>query len=92
MTREERNAIYDMAVDKFGRDKQLVVAMEELAELQVEIAHFMRSRGNKKNLMEEMADVLIMLEQVERMAGIDNADVLAVGHKKIERLRERLTQ
>lgn len=50
-------------IQKNGKEKQMLVAMEELAELQQAISHFLRGRDH--NISEEMADVYIMLAELQ---------------------------
>lgn len=97
MTREER-AICREAVDTYGTEQQMVVAVEELSELQKELCKHLRGDGNPRAMMEEIADVEIMLEQVKYMmsgddgrcrVGVD-AGIEAWKQCKLARLRERL--
>lgn len=53
----------DPIAKKNGKEVISVVAIEECSELQKEITKMMRERGNKMNLLEEMADVYICLAQ-----------------------------
>ena len=94
---EEEKKIYEAAIGKWGETMQLVVAVEELAELQQAIAKAIRSRTQEtvQHVMEEAADVSIMLEQIGL---IFSEDVEKNGLKaaaqikaeKIERLHRRL--
>lgn len=52
-------------VDKYTEEKQLLIAMEELSELQKEISKYIREKNNKEELAEEIADVLIMIDQIK---------------------------
>lgn len=83
----ERREIYKRAVKKFGFKAQFLAAIEELAELQVEIAKELNGkRPDITNLIDEVADVKIMIEQIEYMLNIDvsvNARIL----KKIDKLK-----
>ena len=88
---EERAQVYAMALDKFGAGKQLVVAIEEMSEVQKEICKAIRGEVNLMHLAEEVADVSIMMEQLRLMFGI-NGEVCAVMDAKVERLRQRIEQ
>lgn len=57
-------AICRRALDTFGADMQMLVAIEELSELQKELCKNRRGRENQTNIAEEIADVQIMLEQM----------------------------
>lgn len=62
----QRIAIYKKASKKWGAQSQLIVALEELSELQVEIAKQLNGkREGIKELIDELADARIMIEQVE---------------------------
>ncbi len=80
------------AIITYGEDKQQLVAIEELSELQKAIVKFFRKPDNPKcaeDIAEEMADVYIMLKQLE----IIHKNTTAVGkniHFKIKRLADRL--
>ena len=56
--------ICEQAVKHFGYDSQTMVAIEEMAELQKELCKHSRGRSNFYQIAEEIADVLIMMEQM----------------------------
>ena len=87
--RIERNKVYFQLFNKYGVDKQLIVANEELSELQKEICKCLRRKGTRENLVEEVADVSIMLEQIIYSFNIDD-EVEKVVEEKIKRTKERL--
>ncbi|MBQ9732648.1 MAG: hypothetical protein IJV74_00260 [Clostridia bacterium] len=60
----ERAEVYRAAFDSYKSENQLIVAVEELSELQKELCKVLRGEGNSEALAEEMADVTIMLEQL----------------------------
>ena len=55
--------LYSGLIDKYN-DKQIVVAIEELSELQKELCKHLRDKTNMQNIIEEIADVVIMVEQL----------------------------
>ena len=59
------DSIFKQAVDRWGSELQIVVAIEELAELQKELCKSLRGTGNTDAISEEMADVKLMLSQLE---------------------------
>lgn len=85
----ERCAVYSDALDVFGGDTQLTVAVEELSECQKEICKVLRGDGDLEHLAEEVADATIMLEQVRIMFDI-NDSVCEQMDAKIERLKKRI--
>lgn len=83
------NEILNKAIEVYGEDSQLNVAIEEMAELQKEICKRKRGIGSNLNLAEEIADVEIMLSQLKIITG--NAKMVEVyKQRKIERLAKRL--
>ena len=80
---EKRLAILDEAVTTFGKEKQVDMMIEEMAELTKALLN--ERRGRESNISEEIADVLIMAEQMKII--FNNADsVEAYRQGKINRL------
>ena len=90
MTQDQRVTL-QMAIDKYGTQKQSMVAMEECAEL-IQAISKMQRKGSLNNLIEEMADVLIMIEQLKMMFCIKNSVVEKVVDAKIERLSTNMSK
>jgi hypothetical protein len=84
-----RGLIYNKALEHYGFDNQLIIAVEELSEAQKEICKFFRGEGNIDHIAEEVADAFIMLEQVERIFGIRDK-VTREMEKKVLRLSQRI--
>lgn len=89
MDRLEREEVYRMAVACFGKLHQKIVAIEEMAELIQAICKDFRGKLNMENLVEEMADVQIMLDQLQIIYDAHEA-VDAAMELKIKRLRQLL--
>lgn len=83
--------LVDEAIKHYGDTHQKVVAMEEMSELIKEISKDIRGQGNIDHITEEVADVYIMLMQLEKMYGITLSALHAKINKKLERLKERIT-
>ena len=79
------------AIDTFGVDMQLNVAVEEFAELTKEICKHKRGSDNVSNIIEEMADCYIMLEQIKMILGLGNSVIEDAMIIKIQRLKNRLS-
>ena len=75
--------------DKFALDNRLNQLMEECAELICVANHYRRGRVPKKNIAEEMADVLVMIDQVRGKMGINMSDIDAIASYKIRRALNR---
>ena len=82
----------DRAIETYGKDMQLTVAVEELSELIKEICKYKRGADNRKAIIEEMADCYIMLEQLSLIFDIPNHAINEVVDKKITRLEKRLEE
>lgn len=63
--------IISRAVDHFGKESQIAKAIEEMAELTTELARFQNNKGMAINIIEEIADVAIMIEQLKYIFGPD---------------------
>lgn len=85
---------YRKAIETYGAYAQTVVAIEELSELQKELCKAIRTGigdpENRDHIAEEIADVYIILEQMEMLYDLDTVDLWKA--KKIERLKKRLEE
>lgn len=79
-----REPIYRSAIDTFGPQLQFIQLREEIAELQVAMARYERKRESIDSVIEEVADVTIMVEQARLMLGPALVD--AVIEQKLARL------
>lgn len=86
---ERQEALLQRAINVFGEEAQQKMAIEEMAELQKEICKLWRGFDNHKDLAEEIADVKIMLEQLEIMFDLQPC-VHYFMERKLERLKARL--
>jgi NTP pyrophosphatase (non-canonical NTP hydrolase) len=82
--------LYEKAIEKFGKDNQLTVAVEEFSELTKEICKHKRGADNLDNIIEEMADCYIMLSQLQIIFGIDYEDLMNAIDQKEKRLGKNL--
>lgn len=99
----KQRRLLDRATEVFGVEHQWRMTQEECGELIVAINHNLRGRGSVDAVIEEIADVLIMVEQAMRML-CRNEHLLTnslpgepnrVEHRveqKLERLEQRLFQ
>lgn len=84
----EFDRVIRLAVETYGRESQTQMLFEEMAELQDALCKFARGRDTADHVCEELADVMIMCQQ---MAVIyDPARVQEWGRYKINRLKALL--
>lgn len=94
--------INNETMDRYGIERQSLVAMEELSELQKAISKLVRNpeektkplefKGLRQNLIEEMADVLICMGQLIEFYKLDRYDIQSVIDSKQERQAKRLEE
>lgn len=87
----ERREVYARALNRWGITNQSVVAIEELSECQKEICKQLRGIGDMEHMAEEIADSIIMLEQLQMIFNIGNL-VAQYMDSKIERLYSRINE
>ena len=88
---KEKIKILKMATEKWGKNAQILMALEEMAELSKELLKNMnRNSVNKNNITEEMADVYILLEQLKTIYGILEDDINNIVEEKINKLEIKL--
>ena len=89
-------------MDRYGIERQSLVAMEELSELQKAISKLVRNpeektkplefKGLRHNLIEEMADVLICMDQLIEFYQIERDEIQELIQAKQARQRKRLEE
>lgn len=94
--------INNETMDRYGIERQSLVAMEELSELQKAISKLVRNpeektkplefKGLRHNLIEEMADVLICMDQLINFYKIDRSEIQELIQAKQERQAKRLKE
>lgn len=94
MSEKQVKSIYQLAVEKWGANSQINMALEECGEFIVAINKYRRATNNtdateaNDNICDEIADVIIMMEQMQLMFGVDR--VQRIKSEKLKRLEERL--
>lgn len=83
----EEQKIYASAIDVFGAQHQEDIAIEEMSELTQAILH--NRRGRISNIPEEIADVLIAVEQLIMIHGC-HKEVEGIKYGKLMRLQEKI--
>lgn len=75
--------------DHYGIKKQLRQLADECSELAVEASHSAR-KGTTVKIIEEIADVQIMIEQIIYLAKIDRCDIEDCINYKLDRQIKRI--
>lgn len=90
--------IFQKAEEVYGRDKQIVQAVEELSELQKELCKYFKSSVgikcsySRKKILDEIADVEIMLTQIKRYLKISQKELNEKKFCKVYELKRRLKE
>lgn len=89
-------------MDRYGIQNQSLVAMEELSELQKAVSKLVRYpeektkplefKGLRNNLIEEMADVIICMDQLKEFYQIERPEIQELIQAKQARQRRRLEE
>lgn len=89
-------------MDRYGIQNQILVAMEELSELQKAVSKLVRYpeertkpfdfKGLRNNQIEEMADVLICMDQLIEYYQIERHEIQELIQAKQERQAKRLEE
>ena len=87
-TDEERAEIYASSIERNGASTLAVIAMEEMAELQQQVSKFLREKGDKVGLVEEMADVIIATSTLQCIFSVDANVLTKAVDVKLNRIKE----
>lgn len=83
-----KRKLYQKAIKKWGTELQLDMMIEECAELIQAIIHFKRNRKAVAEIISEIADVKIMIEQMEEI--FDKVSIEGIVQIKLERLNKMI--
>lgn len=79
------------AINQFGIEKQALVAVEEMSELQKELLkYFNRKEENRHLIKEELVDVLITLRQLFLIFNYSEKELNEMAERKLKRLETKL--
>ena len=85
---QEQERLLARAVEVYGAPDQWGMVLEECGELVAAINRRNRGRITDDQLLEEVADVIVMVEQARQMLGASRVDRMIA--KKLDRLEKRL--
>lgn len=77
------------AIRKNGKERQLIIAMEEMSELTKELSKHIRGYDNRNNIVEELADCEVMFDQLKEIFEIKDDDVNLEKMRKARRLESQ---
>jgi len=87
--KKELEKLYKECMEFWGFEKQAREAQEECSELATAVSHYLRGRKNgPAELVEEIADVYLMLNQLINYFGEDM--IMDVVDYKSDRVKEKL--
>lgn len=80
--------------EHYGYEPQSNMLVEEMAELTQAISKYRRnnSKNNFDNIIEEIADVEVMLHQIKHLLGINPKYVEQIKIEKVNRTKERIAR
>lgn len=84
-------AVFRQALETYGPQAQTMMVLEEMSELSKELCKASRGLGNVQHIAEEIADVLIMVQQmimIFRCGELVETDI----KNKIDRLDRRVSE
>ncbi len=85
----KHHAIYRAALEKWGEEAQFDQAVEECAELIIALKHFRRNRADRQQIINELADVALIVGQLSYMLGEKQVDrAIQVKIDKLKKLLE----
>ncbi len=87
-SRVNNTEIYRQAVLKYGPAHQMLKAKEECAEFLVATMQYEQNRVPVTVVIDELADVIIMMQQARLILGSENVDDAI--RRKLDRLVERM--
>lgn len=81
------------ALQQFGFNKQVLVAVEELSELQKELLkNINRGHNNRDHVKEELVDVLIIIRELVLLYDFSENELNSMANEKMERLKGYLKE
>lgn len=91
---EQQQIVLNNAIAKWGEDAQIDMCIEEMSELTQALCKYKRGRRGEhvtNNIKEEIADVLITINQMALIFGFtEGYSIFHFIDKKINRLEERI--
>lgn len=67
----------------------LVIVMEEFAEIIQEVSKYIRGKGDRLHLLEELADSYLSIKYIQEVCGISDDELIKAINVKLQRQKER---
>lgn len=84
------NSVLRAAIDVWGANFQMDMAVEEVGEFLVALQHWKRDRVQNVHVCEEIADVLIVMQEMALIFGPEVVETIK--REKMARLRRRVDE
>lgn len=86
----EQEHILRQNIQRNDTVEELVIIMEELAELSQQVSKKIRGEVDRMHLLEEIADVYICLEELKMLNGFTEKEIEIAKSVKLNRIRNKL--
>jgi hypothetical protein len=86
----QKRDIFERCLSTWGKTAQICMVFEEMAELQKELCKNLRGRENTPEILDEIADVTILIEQMKILFGISDEILQERIQYKLTRIVTRL--
>ncbi len=87
LTNEQIDQILDISIEEGGLSIKRVIAIEEMSELTKEISKEIRGEGTRMGLLEEMADALLAIRQLQMVYKFPDDSLRKAISVKAERIK-----
>lgn len=89
---KEQEATLLQSIEVYGKKYQYGKVIEELSELVIEVANCIQGKFDYDKMVDEIADVEIVLKHLKNMKQINDIHVQVRKDFKIERLQKRINK
>lgn len=87
-----RVKLYKKAINLWGEDLQYGMLCEECGELISALNHYRRGRVDRDDVLEEMADTIIMIKQILFMLELEEKDLEEMQIKKLNKMKSYIKE
>lgn len=82
----------DDIISHYGERHQIIQSIQELNELSTALTRNLLTFHNRENIIEEIADVLVMIDQLKSIFGITTMELNDIKFQKVARQRSRISE